>query len=147
MGYNFLWILLELRAAWVPEEKLHCTTGPWQGVVENAATNNSTLMVNGRVKRRPARMLIDSGSAVSILCQDIWRTCITAAGCELDSAVPSVVAANGGALNILGRTEIAIEVTGLKVNFPFLVAEKLTQECVLGADFLKQHKCVIDLGE
>ena len=121
--------------------------GVEDGVMENAATNNSTLVVNGRVKRQPARMLVNSGSAVSILHQDVWRTCTTAAVCQLDTAVPSVVAANGGALNILGRTEIAIEVAGLKVNFPFLVAEKLTQECTLGADFLKQHKCVIDLSE
>ena len=55
--------------------------------------------------------------------------------------------ANGGTLNILGRANITVEVAGLKSDFPFLVAEKLTQECILGADFLQQHKCIIDLSK
>ena len=55
--------------------------------------------------------------------------------CQLDAAVPSVVAANGGAHNILRCTNITIEVAGLKVDFPFLVAEKQTQDCIIGADF------------
>ena len=60
-------------------------------------------------------MLVDSGSAVSILHQDAWRaSSATADRCQLDTAVPPVVAANGGALNILGRTNVTIEVAGLK---------------------------------
>ena len=105
--------------------------------MENATTNNSTLVVDGFIGGRRAEMLVDSGSAVSILLhQDVWREC-TAATTEsqLDTAVPLVVSANGGALNILGRTSLAVEVAGLKVNFSFLVAEKLTQQCILGADF------------
>ena len=58
-----------------------------------------------------------------------------------------MVAANGGALNILGCTNVTVEVAGIKTDFPVLVAEKLTQECILGADFLQQHKCVIDLNQ
>ena len=108
--------------------------------MENAATNNSTLVVDGFIGWRPAKMLVDSGSAVSILHQDVWRECTaTTAACQLDTAVPPVVAANGGALNILGRTSLGVEVAGLKVDFSFLVAEKLTQECIVGADVLQQH--------
>ena len=100
--------------------------------MENAATNNSTLVVNGLVKGRPTRMLVDSGSAVSILHLDAWRaSSITEDRCRLDTAVPPVVAANGGTLNILGCTNVTVEVAGLKVDFPFLVAEKLTQDTSL----------------
>lgn len=116
--------------------------------MESAATDNSALVVEGSVRGRPTKMLVNFGSAVSILHQDAWRASTTAAAaCQLDTAVPPVVAANGGAINILGRTNVTIEVAGLKVDFPFLVAEKLTQECILGADFLRQHKCVIDLNK
>ena len=67
--------------------------------MENAATNNSTLVVESTVWGRPTRMLVDSGSAVSILHQDTWRAnTTTTALCKLDTAAPPVVAANGGAL-------------------------------------------------
>ena len=121
--------------------------GRRQGTMENAATNNSTLVVDGFIGGRRAKMLVDSGSAVSILHQDVWRECTaTTTESQLDIAVPPVVAANGGALNILGHTSLVVEVAGLKAEFSFLVAEKLTQECILGADFLHQHKCIIDLS-
>jgi hypothetical protein len=47
----------------------------------------------------------------------IWRECTTTtAACQLNIAVPPVVAANGGALNNTGRTSLAVEVTRLKVD-------------------------------
>ena len=116
--------------------------------MENAATNNSTIVVDGFIRQRLTKMLIDSGSAVSIMCQDVWReSATTSAETWLETSVLPVVAANGGALNILGRTNLTTEVAGLKVHFPFLVVNELTQECILGADFLQHHKCVIDLNK
>ena len=89
-------------------------------------------MVNGLVKGRPTGMLVDSGSAVSILQLDAWRaSSVTKDRCRLDAAVPPVVVANGGALNILGCTNVTVEVAGLKVDFPFLVEKKLTQDTFL----------------
>ena len=35
----------------------------------------------------------------------------------------------------------------LQVQFPVFIARELTQECLLGADFLKQHDCVINMRE
>ena len=37
------------------------------------ATNNSALMVDGVVEGQPTKMLIDSGSAVTILHEDVWK--------------------------------------------------------------------------
>ena len=54
----------------------------------------------------------------------------------LTPPVRPIVAANGGELDLLGQ-----------VQFPVFIARDLTQECLLGADFLKQHDCVINMIE
>ena len=48
------------------------------------ATNNSALIVDGVVEGRPTKMLIDSGSAVTILCEDVWKAACTKP-CGLDT--------------------------------------------------------------
>ena len=110
------------------------------------ATNNSTLVVDGLVEGRLTKMLIDSGSAVTILREDVWKAACNKP-CSLDHAGPQVVVAKGGALNILGRTTVSLQIVGVKSNYPCLLTSELTQECIIGADFLLEHKCIIDLHQ
>ena len=108
------------------------------------ATNNSTLVVDGFVEGQPTKMLIDSGSAVTILREDIWKAaCIEPR--RLDLPGSPVVVANGGSLNLLGQTTVSLQVAGVKVKYPCLVTSELTQGCIIGADFLLENKCIIDL--
>ena len=53
--------------------------------------------------------------------------------------------ANGEALDLLGQTSVSLKVAGVKVNHPCLVTGELTQESIIGADFLLEDKCIIDL--
>ena len=50
--------------------------------------------------------------------------------------------ASGDELHVLGRTRIALQVGGIKDDFTCLVARELTQECIIGADFLVAHQCI-----
>eukprot|EP00731_Ephydatia_muelleri_P022232 Em0014g823a len=43
----------------------------------------------------------------------------------------------------LGR---CVEISLIHTNFPVLVASQLTQECLIGADFLSKFNCQLDLG-
>ena len=63
----------------------------------------------------------------------------------MEATARSVVAANGEQLRLLGQTEVRLHVGGLQVFYNVLVAKGLTQECLLGADFLSQHGCIVDL--
>ena len=58
-----------------------------------------------------------------------------------------IVAANGEMLDLLGQDKLQLQVGDLHVQFPVFIARELTQECLLGADFLKQHNCVINMRE
>ena len=106
--------------------------------------NNSTLVVDGVVEGWPTKMLIDSGSAVTILREDVWKAASTKLF-SLDTPGPPVVVANGEALDLFGRRTVSLKITGVKVNHPCLVTSELTQECIIGVNFLLENKCIIDL--
>eukprot|EP00731_Ephydatia_muelleri_P035359 Em0116g11a len=67
-------------------------------------------------------------------------------GTELEWQVvsKSVVTADGSSLEMLGQVTLSVEIGGLVGLHPILVAKSLTQECILGADFLVAHGCVLD---
>ena len=58
-----------------------------------------------------------------------------------------VIAANGEELQVLGLGEATLQVGGLRTIHTVLVTRGVTQECLLGADFLSRHHCVVDLGK
>ena len=69
----------------------------------STATNNSALIVEGVVEGRPIKMLIHSGSAVTILHEDVWKAAC-AKPCNLDTPGLPVVVANGETRDLLGQT-------------------------------------------
>ena len=57
------------------------------------------------------------------------------------------MAANGQNLNLLGKADVSIHVGGVKAYHGVLVATGLTQRCLLGADFLQRHGCVVEFQQ
>ena len=89
-------------------------------------------------------MLVDTGSAVTIIRTDIWEKVSKCTVSTLAPTTQAVVAANGKGLQLDGQVVLNIHVGGLHVDQLFLVARDLTQECLLGADFLCANGCAID---
>ncbi|KAL5489380.1 hypothetical protein EMCRGX_G018469 [Ephydatia muelleri] len=84
------------------------------------------------------------GSAVTIIRADIWEKVSKCTVSTLARTTQAVVAANGKGLQLDGQVVLNIHVGGLHVDQLFLVARDLTQECLLGADFLCANGCAID---
>ena len=57
-----------------------------------------------------------------------------------------MVTANGQKLNLLGQVVLPLHIGSIHTNCPVLVASQLTQECLIGADFLSKFNCKLDLG-
>ncbi len=110
------------------------------------AATNSAILVRGTLEGRNIDMLVDTGSAVTILRGDVWNEVSSLRDLSLEQPGRPVVAANGEYLRLIGETILTIEVGGLCAPQKVLVAENMTQECLLGADFLKKYSCVVDLG-
>ena len=112
-----------------------------------AAAVSSTLMVEGSIEGRVTRMLVDTGSAVMLVREDVIS--MVPSGKSLTTQVPanSVVAANGEKLDIIGQCNLSIKVGVSAKDHPVLIAKNLNQECLLGADFLIKHGCIVDLQQ
>ena len=90
-------------------------------------------------------MLVDTGSAVTVVRADLWESITGGHPIELKPPEQPVVVADGKPLEQLGQISVLIQVGGVCTQKNVLVVQELTQECLLGADFLKHHGCVIDL--
>lgn len=102
----------------------------------------STLAVQGLVGSRVTCMLVDTGSAVTILREDVWKG---AGSPPIETLQRPVVAANGEELRLLGQTRVTITLGEFNIVHQVLVARELTQGCLLGADFLTEHGCIVNL--
>ena len=93
-------------------------------------------------------MLVDTGSAVSLVRENVWREAHPRArNDQLELANCPIVAANGEPLDLLGKTGTLLTVGGVQENHPVLIARRLTQKCLLGADFLFKASLCLGFAE
>eukprot|EP00731_Ephydatia_muelleri_P033855 Em0040g5a len=86
-------------------------------------------------------MLLDSGAAVSVIrsgvLEDRSRNLVMATS-------RTAIGANGLPLNVMGQVDLDICLGNFRTVHTFIVVRDLTFECILGADFLKVNKAVMD---
>ena len=56
-----------------------------------------------------------------------------------------IIAANGEKLQVTGKCELPFHIGNIDASHPVLITKEVPQECLLGAEFLNKHNCVIDL--
>ena len=86
-------------------------------------------------------MLVDTGSAVTIhvLREDVWNEISDSYGAGLLKSENDVIAANGEKLQVTGKCKLPFRIGNIDVSHPVLITKGVTQECLLGADFLNKH--------
>ena len=88
--------------------------------------------------------LVDSGAAVSVVSYDILPP---SARSSINRTAPLTIGANGIPLDVLGTVNVMVVLETIKVHQDFVVARKLTVECLLGMDFLSRHGAIIDCSK
>ena len=97
-----------------------------------------------RLGGQPVDMLVDTGSAVTLVHYRVLQK--AKRDFKLGLVSEPVVSANGQPLDIKGKCELEIFLGGVTVVHPVLVAADVTQDCLLGIDFLGKHNCTIDFN-
>ena len=82
-------------------------------------------------------MLIDTGSAVSLVREDVWREATELPVDLLTPPVRPIVAANGGELDLLGQDELQLQVGDLQVQFPSLHCQGINSRMPPGGRFFE----------
>ena len=116
------------------------------GVMKNETVSpESAVFTEGQVGGVHLNMLVDTGSAVTLVHKRVWEKLAPRYG-PLETQGTQVVSANGSPLKIVGMVDIEIAVAGICAIHPVLIAEDITHDCLLGVDFLRKHECTIQFG-
>ena len=90
-------------------------------------------------------MLVDTGSALTLVREDLWRACTCSYLLPLEESERSLITANSTQLEVLGQVTSTIVIGGITISTPVLVTKGLRQPCILGDDFLCTNECSVDL--
>ncbi|KAL5481592.1 hypothetical protein EMCRGX_G021785 [Ephydatia muelleri] len=119
-------------AGW--EDTLHRLTIQVERLVEEVTT----------LKKEPVEEPRRVEQPMTLLSAHVWEAIKPAGDSKLHDASHGVVTADGSALTLVGQANVLVSVGGLVRRHCVLVAQSLTQECILGADFLVANDCIID---
>ena len=65
---------------------------------------------------------------------------------SISGSATAAVSTTGAPLDIAGQATLTVSLGMFTVTHEFIVVRHLTVDCLLGADFLKRYKAVIDCG-
>ncbi len=102
------------------------------------------LYIEGRVYNYTVTYLIDSGANVTIVNTKIYQSMTNKP--TLSSVHVRMVSANNESITCYGKAQMPIKVNDTEVIHEVWVAD-ITEEAILGYDFLQKYKCVLDFAE
>ena len=93
--------------------------------------------------------LIDSGSSVSLVKEELIRGAKNGLVQRSNGKSVHLVTASGEELPVLGFVKAAVCIPGItsSVTHDFLVVKDLVSPCILGVDFLHAQKLMLDFGQ
>ena len=104
----------------------------------------AAVFVEGCVGTRPTKMLVDTSLVVTILREDMLKEAVDTQ--HLEPPLSPVIAANSEKLDVRGRSNVSLQVSGIYTHYSVLMVQNITQECLLGAN-LENFGCTINLCE
>ena len=105
--------------------------------------NSKGAFMPCRVNGVLSHALLDTGAEATIISDDIYH-CINTNTSKLEPPRKPVLGANNMPLDVVGETELTIELGGIKAQHTVLVCRGLPQQVLIGIDFLMAHKCIIN---
>ena len=106
------------------------------------SSDSASIYVPGWVGNVAIDMLLDTGSAVTLIHKRLLDR--VDKGKRMYEAKERVISANGQPLQILGTCQVRIRLGGINTYHNVLVANDITQDCLIGVDFLAKNNCLID---
>ena len=88
---------------------------------------------------------MDTGSSVTLLHKEVWDNVL----CRQNGLVPSTVpimAVNGKHLAVSGEADVLLQVGQHQTKHKVLVVDNMSQQFILGTDYLEPQQCVINLN-
>ena len=103
-----------------------------------------TPMVDGRIEGLDCPIVLDSGAQASILSTAVFNRLTRSHRKEMYRVDEQIRTANGSTSKVKWQGYLLIQLGTKVVRHNFLVAD-IIDDCLLGADFLLQHECILDM--
>ena len=105
----------------------------------------ASYFLKGQLAGRPARILVDTGSALTLVRTDQWQH-LDALTPPLAEGQPRLVGVDGNPLSLRGTACTTISLGGKDFPIEVTVVDDITADVILGIDFLAAEDCLIDVG-
>ncbi|MES9880251.1 MAG: RNase H-like domain-containing protein [Sedimenticola sp.] len=111
--------------------------------MDTCSAMGSSIYCDGLIEGWPVKMLVDTGSVVTLVHFDLFQQC-TERVHNVEPFQETIVSANGQPLQIHGQATMGIEVGGKIFKHTVIVCKDLAHWCLLGTDFMRDHGVMID---
>ena len=108
--------------------------------VNPAFTSHISIVLN----EHPRQFLVDTGAAVTLISTSTFTRCHLSLPKMEQWTQQRLISVTGSPLNVKGQATIQLQIKGHQFCVPMVVVDGLTEEAILGVDFLKKHHCIID---
>ena len=89
---------------------------------------------------------MDSGAGVSVVTKQFINYLKAAIDPNNDERTKPVLMANGDRQTVLGTVSLNVKINDAETPFNFIVLPYMSQEVILGADFMDTYACNIDFA-
>ena len=138
------------------EEHLIAKCPQWQqdATPKNASENHqakliagtsSGLYVNCKINNYDAECLVDTGATLSLISCKAWDLMNNLAA-PLEEFSPDIFTASGNKVEVRGKTTVIVDLCDIQCVSEMVVAD-IDVDIIIGLDFLRKHKCKIDVTE
>ena len=116
-------------------------------IITVAAVRAKAAIIAGEIGGVGVEMMLDSGSTVSLIRQDIIKQLHPQSIAKL-RGIPELqlITASGEPLQVVDHIEASIRLRKLEFKHRFVVVNKLITHVILGVDFLQCHGLVLDFN-
>jgi len=113
-------------------------------VITVAAVKTNAATIVGKISGIEMEMMLDSGSSVSLVRQDVIAKELRSVSRIPQPASLRLVTASGEPLEIVGHVKAVVSIGNLEIPHNFIVVDRLITQAILGIDFLHSHGLVLD---
>eukprot|EP00731_Ephydatia_muelleri_P006147 Em0003g395a len=130
------------------QRKIICWNCHQEGhIASRCPSTPNSYIVKGQFNGVNTHFVVDTGAAITLIRKDVWCRAGGSSGELKQMPKLRLVAVDGHPLEVLGATSCNIQLGGHTFLADVIVMEALTEEGVLGLDFLEAHNCTIQTGQ